>query len=124
MYFSGKVMKNVRDAGLSRKRGGNAESGAPLPGPVHSVSLPAVPVMERVKTHFSLSPTAVSFITTLMLVIAISLSVSRVLKVTLPSVHLFPFRYVSLCLSCRSCVQLFSVCHVHLICSVQGSIAQ
>ena len=43
-----------------------------------------VPRLERVKTRFSLSPTAVSFITTLMLVIAVSLSVSRVLQVTLP----------------------------------------
>ena len=30
----GKLMKNVRDAGFSRKRGGNAGSGSPLPDPV------------------------------------------------------------------------------------------
>ena len=29
----GKLMKNVRDAGFSRKRGGNAGSGPPLPDP-------------------------------------------------------------------------------------------
>ena len=30
----GKLMKNVGDAGFSRKRGGNAGSGPPLPDPV------------------------------------------------------------------------------------------
>ena len=31
-------MKNVRDAGFSRKRGGNAGSGPPLPDPQFSMS--------------------------------------------------------------------------------------
>ena len=31
----GKLMKNVRDAGFSRKRGGNAGSGPPLPDPLN-----------------------------------------------------------------------------------------
>ena len=33
----GKLMKNVRDAGFSRKRGGNAGSGSPLPDPHNSL---------------------------------------------------------------------------------------
>ena len=36
----GKLMKNVGDAGFSRKRGGNAGSGPPLPDPVISHWLP------------------------------------------------------------------------------------
>jgi len=32
----GKLMKNVRDAGFSRKTGGNAGSGPPLPDPVRT----------------------------------------------------------------------------------------
>ena len=33
----GKLMKNVGDAGFSRKRGGNAGSGPPLPDPVYAL---------------------------------------------------------------------------------------
>ena len=33
----GKLMKNVRDAGFLRKRGGDAGSGPPLPDPLKSL---------------------------------------------------------------------------------------
>ena len=35
----GKLMKNLRDAGFSRKRGRNAGSGPPLPDPVYVVGI-------------------------------------------------------------------------------------
>ena len=38
----GKLMKNVRDARVARKRGGNAGSGPPLPHPVHMMPSPEI----------------------------------------------------------------------------------
>ena len=48
----GKLMKNVGDAGFSRKRGGNAGSGPPLPDPV-SIFLFFTRKVERIKHTFA-----------------------------------------------------------------------